>query len=213
MEQRMLQQEKDHGHEAEHGHEHGHQIHYYVNNIHYKTHDHELSAEMILRLAGFSSADYTLVQEANPSQPIPPESMVRIHEGEHFLALRKTNPVSEISGMKDIESFFTEKLGLSVDYLKGNNGDNLVVHNVAIPAGPLAGKVCDIALQCTDSNPFLPHPAFHTKPPLAATGTNGTQAGQITPEWQYWSRQWPKPPLSADEVWAWVLTALTQATV
>jgi len=205
--------EQNHGHEAEHGHEHGHQIRYFVNNIQYKTHDPELSAETILRAAGFTSADYTLVLQANPSQPLPPESMVRIHEGERFLALRKTNPVSEISGMKDIESFFSEKLGLRVDYQKGNNGDNLVVHDVTIPAGPFAGKICDIALQCTESNPFMPHPSFHTKPALAAAGTNSTQAGQISPEWQYWSRKWSKPPLSADEVWSWVLTALTQATV
>jgi hypothetical protein len=202
--------EQDHGHEAEHG--HGHKIRFFVNNIEYKTHNHELSAEAILRIAGFTSADYTLVLESNPSQPLPPEGMIHLHDGERFLALRKTNPVSEISGMKDIESFFAEKLGLKVDYLKGNNGDNLVAHDVTIPAGPFAGKVCDIALQCTDSIPFLPHPAFHTKPALAAAGTNSTQAGQITGEWQYWSRRWPKPPVSADEVWAWVLTTLTQAT-
>ena len=205
--------EQDHGHGSEHGHEHGHQIRYFVNNIQYKTHNHELSAEEILRAAGFASADYSLVLESNPSQPLLPDSMVRIHEGERFLALRKTNTVSEISGMKDIESFFSEKLGLRVDYQKGNNGENLVVHDVTILAGPLAGKTCDIALQCTDSNPFMPHPAFHTKPALAAVGTNGTQGGQISPEWQYWSRQWPKPPQSADEVWSWVLTALTQASI
>jgi hypothetical protein len=203
--------EQDHGHEAEHGHDHGLPIRFFVNNIEHKTPEHELSAEAILRIAGFTSADYTLVQEANPSQALPPESMVQIHDGERFLALRKTNPVSEISGMKDIESFFSEKLGFRVDYLKGNNGDNLVVHDVTIPAGVFAGKICDIALQCNESIPFMPHPAFHTKPALAAVSTNGTQAGRITPEWQYWSRQWPKPPLSADEVWAWILTALTQA--
>jgi len=209
----MSEHEQDHGHGDEHGHDHGHQISFFVNNIKHKTREKELSAEAILRLAGFESADYTLVRETAPSNPIPPESIVPIHEGERFLALRKTNTVSEISGMKDLESFFSEKLGLRVDYLKGNNGDNLVIHNFAIQAGPLAGKVCDIALQCTDSNPFMPHPAFHTKPALAAVGTNGTQDGRIGSGWQYWSRQWPKAPLSADEVWAWVLTALTQATL
>lgn len=209
--------EQEHGPEHEHGtkydHDHGHPLRFFINNIEHRTKDHSLSAEEILRIAGFTSEDYTLVLEANPGEAIPLDMIVELHEGERFLALRKTNTVSEISGMKDIEAFFSEKLGLRVDYLKGNNGDNLVIHDVTIPAGALTGKVCDIALQCTDSLPFMPRPAFHTKPPLAAAGTNGTQAGQITPEWQYWSRQWPKAPLSADEIWAWVLTALTQASL
>ncbi len=113
----------------------------------------------------------------------------------------------------DLEAFFAEKLGFKTGYVKGNNGDYLVVRDVVILAGPLAGKICDIALQCNASLPFMPHPAFHTKPALVAMGTNGTQAGQITSEWQYWSRQWPKLPLSAEEVWSWILTALTQATI
>jgi len=205
------EREHDHGPEGEHGHDHGHQISFFVNNIKHKTKDHSLSAEAILRIAGFTSEDYTLVRETNPSEAIPPEGIVELHEGDRFLALRKTNTVSEISGMKDIESFFSEKLGLRVDYLKGNNGENLVVHDVAIPAGALAGKVCDIALQCTESVPFMPHPAFHTKPALVPP-QQGVQEGKITPDWQYWSRQWPKPPLSAEEVWSWILTALTQAT-
>jgi hypothetical protein len=202
----------EHEPESEHGHEHGHQIRFYVNNIEHRTKDRSLSAEEILRIAGFPSEDYTLVLETNPGEVIPLEKVVQLHDGERFLALRKTSTVSEISGMKEIEAFFSEKLALRVDYLKGNNGDNLVVHDVMIPAGVLAGKTCDIALKCNESRPFMPHPAFHTRPPLAIAGPNGTQAGQISPEWQYWSRQWPKPPLSAEEVWAWILTALTKAT-
>lgn len=203
----------EHEPESEHGHDHGHQLRFYVNNIEHRTKDRSLSAEEILRKAGFATEDYTLVRETNPGEVIPPEKVVQIQEGERFLALRKTNTVSEISGMKDIEAFFSEKLGLKVDYLKGNNGDNLVVHDVPISAGALAGKTCDIALQCNQSVPFMPHPAFHTRPALDTAGTNGTQAGHISPEWQYWSRQWPKPPLSAEEVWAWILTALTKATL
>jgi hypothetical protein len=203
----------EHDNESERGHEHGHAIHFVVNNITHETQNHTLRAEEILRIAGFTSADYTLVREAAPGEALPPESEVHLRDGERFLALRKTNTVSELGGIKDLEAFFSEKLGLRTDYVKGNNGDNLVVHDVEILVGPLAGRVCDIALQSNASTPFMPHPAFHTRPTLVAMGTNGTQAGRITSDWQYWSRQWPKPPLSAEEVWSWILTALTQATL
>jgi hypothetical protein len=86
---------------------------------------------------------------------------------------------------RDLEVFFSERLGFTVDYVKGTNGDNLVVHDVVNPAGPLAGQVCDIALQSNGSIPFMPHPAFHTKPAVVAMGTTNGTTRQITAEWQY----------------------------
>lgn len=192
---------------------HRHTISISINGIAYKTQENKLTTAEILALAGFTPEDYTLVRKEKPSEALPLDQPIHLKDGDEFLALRKTNTVSEIGGMKDLESFFSERLGVAVDYLKGGNGENLIIHDVEIPAGPLVGKVCDIGIQCTVSSPFNPHPAFHTRPPLVPFGTNATQAGKISVDWQYWSRQWPKPPLSAEEVWAWVLTALTKATL
>jgi len=193
---------------------HAHKISIRINGIEHRTSDHKQTVAQVLALGGFTVEDYTLVSKDEPSVPLPPEEILHLKDGDEFLALRKTNPVSEIGGMQDLERFFVEELGRRVEYLKGANGDNLIIHDVEIPAGPLAGKVCDIGIQCTDSRPFALFPAFHTRPQLVSMGQeNATHPGKIAPEWQYWSRQWQKPPLSPGEVWAWVLTALTKAKI
>jgi hypothetical protein len=184
-----------------------------INGIAHQTREHTLTVSQVLALAGFTTEDYTLVRKEAPSVALPVDEVLHLKDGNEFLALRKTNPVSELSNMRDLELFFSERLGRMIEYVDGGNGKNLIIHDVLIPVGPLAGKVCDIGIQYTDSTPFNPFPAFHTRPALVAVNTNSTQAGRISAEWQYWSRQWTKPPLSPDEVWAWILTALTQATI
>jgi len=149
---------------------HRHTISISINGIAYKTQENKLTTAEILALAGFTPEDYTLVRKEKPSEALPLDQPIHLKDGDEFLALRKTNTVSEIGGMKDLESFFSERLGVAVDYLKGGNGENLIIHDVEIPAGPLVGKVCDIGIQCTVSSPFNPHPAFHTGRHLCLSG-------------------------------------------
>jgi hypothetical protein len=189
-----------------------HEIHFFVNGIRHSTDRHELPAEEILRIAGFSTDQYKLVRAEKPDTEVPPDALVHIHEGEKFLALKKQNEFTDITGMPDIERFVTERLGLKTEHVKGANGENVVIKDVVVPAGSLTGKRCDLALPHTSSVPFNPLPYFHTRPALVANGSaNGTQTGQVSAEWQYWSRKWTSPPRTPEDVWAWVLTALTQA--
>jgi hypothetical protein len=189
-----------------------HAICFFVNGVEHSTDQHELLAEEILRIGGFKAEEYKLVTAEKPDSELVPGTLVHIHEGERFLALKKKNEFSDIGGMPEIERFVTENLGLAVDHVHGNNGENLVIKNVVVPGGPLAGKTCDVAILVTNSVPFNPMPYFHTRPALVDYGpVNGTQPGQISAEWQYWSRKWITPPHLPEDVWAWVLTALTQA--
>jgi hypothetical protein len=189
-----------------------HEIHFFVNGVKHITHEHELLPEEILRIGGFTSSEYKLVKADAPSVELVPGVPVHMENGEKFLALKKANQFSDINGMSEIEQFVVEKLCLKSEHIQGSNGDNLVVKDFVVPAGSLAGKTCDIALACTSSAPFNPHPYFHIRPALVSNGpANGTQPGQITTDWQYWSRKWLTPPKSPEDVWAWVLTALTEA--
>lgn len=189
-----------------------HEFHIFINGVERTTHEHELLPEEILRIGGFTSSEYKLMKVNAPNVELVPGTSVQMEDGEKFLALKKSNPFSDINGIPEIEKFIIEKLGLKSEHIQGSNGENLVAKDFVVPAGCLAGKICDIAIACTNSAPFNPHPYFHVRPALVSNGSaNGTQAGQITADWQYWSRRWVTPPKSPEEVWAWVLTALTEA--
>lgn len=190
---------------------HAHEVHFFLNGVRHTTHEHQLPPEEILRIGGFSSEDYKLVTADKPNEELVPGVPVPIKDGEKFLALKKTNQFSDIATMRDIERFIVDSLELKTEYIKGGNGDNLAIKDFVIPSGTLAGTKCDIAIACTGSVPFNPHPYFHVRPELVPTGQSGTQAGKITSEWQYWSRQWLKPPRAPEDMWAWVLTALIEA--
>jgi hypothetical protein len=189
---------------------HEHEIHFFVNGVRHSTDRHELLAEEILRIAGFNSEHYKLVRTDKPDTEIAPGELVHLHDEEKFLALKKSNEFSDIGGMSDLEQYFSERLGFTTEHVSGTNGDNVVIKSVVVPGGILVGKTCDIAIASTKSVPFNPLPYFHTRPALVANG-NGTAAGQISSDWQYWSRKWDSPPRTPEEVWAWLLTALTQA--
>jgi hypothetical protein len=193
-------------------HLHGHELHFFLNGVKHTTNEHQLVPEQILQIGGFTSEEYKLVKAHKPNEELVPGVPVEIENGEKFLALKKTNQFSDLKEMSEIEIFVTDKLGLKTENITGSNGVNLVIKDVLIPSGSLSGKLCDVAIAATNSIPFTPHSYFHIRPALVANGpANGTQAGQITPEWQYWSRKWPTPPKRPEDMWAWILTALIEA--
>jgi len=86
----------------------------------------------------------------------------------------------------------------------------LVVRDVPIPTGSLAGTTCDVALARSQTIPYVVPPAIHTRPALVPMDMNGrlkTMASPLGSDWQYWSRRYDRPPTS-QRVWAHVLTVL-----
>ena len=104
-------------------------------------------------------------------------------------------------------------LGFTVETTHDSDGAvYVVVREVTVPAGSLAGRVCDIALARCQSVPYVCPPAVHTRPalvPMDTTGPLKTQASKLGPDWQYWSRRFDRPS-SPQRVWAHVLTVLTE---
>ena len=104
-------------------------------------------------------------------------------------------------------------LGYTVEAAQDAGGaPYIVVRNVTIPAGSLAGRVCDIALARCQTVPYVCPPALHTKPALVPMDTVGplkTQASQLGADWQYWSRRFDRPP-TPQRIWTHVLTVLTE---
>lgn len=81
-------------------------------------------------------------------------------------------------------------LGYGVEEMNDRNGSiYLVVRSYAIPIGPLAGRVCDVAIQKSSTVPYVAPAAIHTKPHLITMGSFNTQGSNLGPEWQYWSRK------------------------
>ena len=90
--------------------------------------------------------------------------------------------------IEDLSNFLDEH-GYAVEQITGaDNKPYLVIRAYTIAAGSLAGRTCDIAIQCLGSVPFVMPPAIHTRPALLAMGKANTQRSSIGPEWQYWSR-------------------------
>lgn len=82
-------------------------------------------------------------------------------------------------------------LGWTVERIADVNGQPyLVIRGYQIPAGSLAGEVCDLAIQETRAVPYVAPSAIHTRPALVPMdmGRYRTQSSAIGPEWQYWSR-------------------------
>ncbi len=109
---------------------------------------------------------------------------------------------------------FLRSLGLTVEAIQDTAGaPYIAVRDVTIPAGSLAGQVCDIALARCQGVPYICPPAVHTRPALVAmdmVGPMKTQASALGPDWQYWSRRFDRAP-SPQRVWAHVLTVLSGA--
>jgi hypothetical protein len=109
----------------------------------------------------------------------------------------------------DLESYLVG-LGHSVDLITGADGQPYsVIRAVCITAGPLAGQTCDIAIARTESAPYLPPPAVHTRPALVSMGTFAAQPSSIGPDWQYLSRRYDRPA-TPKGIWVHILTILAE---
>jgi hypothetical protein len=89
------------------------------------------------------------------------------------------------------------------------------VRNVNVPAGPLRGRICDIAIQRINTVPYTVPAAIHTKPPLVPMSPGepiGTQPSTLGPEWQYWSRRYDRPP-TVQGIWAHMLGILSKVAL
>ena len=104
-------------------------------------------------------------------------------------------------------------LGLEVEATQDSGlAPYIVVRDVKVPAGTLAGQVCDVALARCQSVPYICPPAIHTRPALVAMDMAGplkTQASSLGAEWQYWSRRFDRIP-SPQLIWTHVLSVLTE---
>lgn len=90
----------------------------------------------------------------------------------------------------EIEEHF-RALDWAVERVTGADGASYtVVRDYRIPAGSLAGRVCDIALGRVATVPFVMPPVIHTRPALVPMdmGRYRTQQSPVGAEWQYWSR-------------------------
>lgn len=112
----------------------------------------------------------------------------------------------------ELESYL-RGIGLTVESAQDTNGHPyIVVRAFGIPSGPLAGRICDVALARCQTIPYVVPPAIHTHPALVAMNTGAplaTQASALGPEWQYWSRRFDRTP-TPHAVWAHVLTIFCQ---
>jgi len=114
---------------------------------------------------------------------------------------------------EDFEAY-VRGLGYEAEVVTNANGvEYSVVRDVTIPTGRLTGTVCDVALQRVGGTPYVAPPAIHTRPHLLRMDTAApwaTQAGQVGPEWQYWSRRYDHIPTPRN-IWAHILTVLGEA--
>jgi hypothetical protein len=104
-------------------------------------------------------------------------------------------------------------LGLSVEAAQDSGlAPYIVVRNVEVPQGTLAGRICDVAVARCESMPYVCPPAIHTRPALVAMDMAGplrTQASALGAEWQYWSRRFDRVP-SPQLIWTHILSVLTE---
>jgi hypothetical protein len=117
----------------------------------------------------------------------------------------------------DLDSYL-QNLGLTVDVLTSpaTPGNRFtVVRDHRILAGPRAGKVCDVGLMRVVTVPYGVPSAIHTRPAIARMDMRSaikTQASELGPEWQYWSRRYDHSP-TPKKIWAHVLTVLCEDVV
>ncbi|WP_224112518.1 E2/UBC family protein [Mycobacterium avium] len=104
-------------------------------------------------------------------------------------------------------------LGLSVEAMQDSGlAPYIVVRNVEVPQGTLAGRICDVAIARCPSVPYVCPPAIHTRPALVEMDMAGplkTQASSLGAEWQYWSRRFDRAA-TPQLIWAHVLSVLSE---
>lgn len=107
-------------------------------------------------------------------------------------------------------------IGYSVSAISDSAGLAFtVIHDVEVPAGPLRGRKCDIAIQRINTVPYTVPAAIHTRPPLVPMSPGvpmGTQASSLGANWQYWSRRYDRTP-TPQGIWAHVLGVLSNVVL
>ncbi len=102
-------------------------------------------------------------------------------------------------------------LGHAVEDIEGDDSvAYLVARDVELPKGALRGRRCDIAIQRSETVPFVPPAAIHTRPhlvPMVGEAPLKTMNSGIGNDWQYWSRRYDHRPTPKD-LWTHVLTVL-----
>lgn len=95
---------------------------------------------------------------------------------------------------EDLQTYLRD-LGLGGEVVVATNSSRFIVaRGYRITKGSLAGRQCDVGLQWSDANPYVPAPAIHTRPALVPMGTRNTQASPLGQDWQYWSRRMTVQP-------------------
>jgi Prokaryotic E2 family E len=67
----------------------------------------------------------------------------------------------------------------------------IIIRDYVIPAGNLAGRSCDVAIERTTTVPYVAPAAIHTRPalvPMDMGSSLRTQSSPLGSDWQYWSR-------------------------
>jgi hypothetical protein len=123
--------------------------------------------------------------------------------------------VTEVFTVEIFEEYLRE-IGYSVQLIHDSAATPFTsVGDVEVPAGPLRGKKCDIAIQRINTVPYTVPAAIHTRPalvPMSPGPPLGTQASPLGAEWQYWSRRYDRIP-TAHGIWAHVLGILSNVVL
>lgn len=111
---------------------------------------------------------------------------------------------------------YLRTLGLTVETAQDSSGyPYVVVRNLVITSGPLAGRVCDVALAKCRTIPYVVPSAIHTRPALVAmdmAGPNKTQGSPLGSDWQYWSRRYDRES-NPKAIWTHILTVFDQVVM
>lgn len=103
---------------------------------------------------------------------------------------------------------YVRDLGYEVEPITGADGSvYIVIKDIVIAGGSLAGTHCEVAILRSSENPWVPAAALHVRPHLVPMGHHTTQQSGIGPDWQYWSRRFDRVPTPKNIV-AHVLTVL-----
>jgi len=115
----------------------------------------------------------------------------------------------------DLEEYL-RGLDYTVEAAQDTNGNPyIVIRDVRLGAGALAGRSCDIALARCQTVPYVVPPAIHTRPALVPMDTVGplkTQASPLGADWQYWSRRFDRPP-TPKAIWTHILTIFNEVVL
>ena len=108
----------------------------------------------------------------------------------------------------ELEAYLTE-IGQPTEHLLVGGQSYLVIKDVRIPGGSHADERCEVSIQRTAENPWLPEAKIHVRPHLTAMGQNASQNSELGADWQYLSRRFDPPP-TPKTFWAHVLTVVAE---